>query len=290
MKQNIILILAVLFLSACSSISVDDGVMRTESGEPLNTYYNEETGQEILNVHDPHVHNKILNKELHRHTGVETTLSVATTGNGTEYIINVVSAVGFNVGDYLHIENGDVEPTQSQIISILGNALTLDRKIDLAHPIGTNVDSSILNIASLSGSLVSPVIYWVQPTINETWHLERILFSMVHGSGGDLGLFGDLNVLTNGVIIRVKNNGTYRTFTNWKSNADMKNDVFDVDFDTRSGGGGSYGTSGRGTFMKMGSIVKLDGNTNDRLEILIQDDITDLDLFILKAQGHIEED
>ena len=66
---------------------------------------NEEIGsiKGALNVHDADVHNDLVNKSFHTHEGVTTTLAEATTGDGTEYQITVVNAVGFAVDDYLHI-------------------------------------------------------------------------------------------------------------------------------------------------------------------------------------------
>ena len=65
----------------------------------------------------------------------------------------------------------------------------------------------------------------------------------------------------------------------------MKLDMFDVDFDTRSGGGGTYGTSGRGSFTKMNSNLVLNGSTGDYLEVLIQDNLSTLNSFSINAQG-----
>lgn len=241
-----------------------------------------------LDVHDKHVHTVVLNKEIHLHTVTSTTLTVATSGSGSEYTITVASTVGFAVNDFLHIENGYAEYTHPKITGIAGNVFTLDRRIDLAHPIGSTVTKAILDMSTTAGTIAAPVEYWVEPPAGEVWHIHRILFSMVHGTAGDLGLFGNLTALPNGVLLRAKRNGQYATLTNWKTNSDMKTDMFDIEFDTRSGGGGSYGTSGRGSFDKTGAILRLDGDTSDRFEIYIQDDITALTLFTMKAQGHLE--
>ena len=113
---------------------------------------------------------------------------------------------------------------------------------------------------------------------------------MTHGTAGDLGLFGNLSPLTNGVTVRVKINGKYGTFTNWKTNADIKDDMFDVEFDSRAGGQGNFGTSGRGSFNKTGSVLRLDAATNDRFEVYVQDTLTGqgLSTWTLKVQGHPE--
>jgi hypothetical protein len=111
---------------------------------------------------------------------------------------------------------------------------------------------------------------------------------MTHGSAGDLGLFGNLAALTNGVLLRAKINGNYGTLTNWKTNANIKTDMFDVVFDNRSGGGGTWGTTGRGTFREAGAVLRLDGDTADQFELYVQDDLTTLLTFTMKVQGHLE--
>jgi len=241
-----------------------------------------------IDTHDAHVHHEIINKEFNRHTATTTTLAVATVGDGTEYQIEVVDASSFSAGDNIHVGNGEHEITHPKIISIATNVITLDRRLDLAHSIGTSIIKAVLDIRSLAGTLVSPVEYWVAPPEGEVWHLMRILFSMSHGTAGDLGKFGGIAALTNGLFMRAKTSGSFGTVTNWKTNENIKTDMFDLAFDTRSGGGGAYGTSCRGTFFKTGAIVRLDGDEGDRLSIFIQDDLTGLDSFTMKAQGHIE--
>jgi hypothetical protein len=259
------------------------------SGNPLSSYYQSSTGDYALNTHAVDVHNAIVNSYLHFHTATETTLAVATVGDGTEYQITVASAVGFAIGDDIHIGDGVTERTHPRIINILGAVLTLDRRLDKAHAIGTPVEKVYLDMSINAGTLAAPIVYWTGPAAGEVWHLTRIILALVHGTAGDLGLFGNLTALTNGVVVRVRSNNAYILYTNWKTAADIKMDMYDVEFDTRSGGGGSYGTSGRGTFTRSGAVLRLDGAQGDRLEVMIQDDVTALDFFGVKAQGHLED-
>jgi len=241
-----------------------------------------------LNTHDADVHNIVINKLLHQHAATATTLSVATVGDGTEYQLTFTSVVGFAAGDYLHIGGTPTETTHAKILAIVGNVVTLDRRIDFAHTTGTSVAKAVVNMASQIGTLATPQEYFIAPSAGEVWHLTRLLFSMTSSSNGDLGTFSGIPALTNGVLLKVRINGQYGTFSNWKTNADIKADMFDVEFDTRAGGGGTYGVSGRGTFTAAGAIVRLDGDTNDRVEVYIQDDLTGVNEFTMKLQGHTE--
>ena len=241
-----------------------------------------------LNIHDADVHNIIIDRYLHEHTATQTTLTVATVGDGTEYTITVASATGFVIGDYIHINTTSFETTHPVITGIAGNVFTLDRRLDVAHSIGDTITKAVIDMSSQAGTMAAPIIYEAWPEPGVTWHLTRILFEMTHGTAGDLGLFGNLASLGNGVVLRARINGQHGTLTNWKANSEIKTDMFDVVFDTRSGGGGTFGTSGRGTFTEAGAVLKLDGDNDDRFQVLIQDDITALSSFSMKCQGHIE--
>jgi hypothetical protein len=76
---------------------------------------------------------------------------------------------------------------------------------------------------------------------------------------------------------------------NVKDNSDIKNNMYDVDFNTRSSGGGTYGTTGRGSIkIGTGAVPKLNANNGDYFEILVQDDLSSMTSFRMKVQGHIE--
>lgn len=244
-----------------------------------------------INVHDADVHDEIFSRYLHLHDeSVQSTLAVATVGDGTEYVITLADATDFNTTDYLHINTTTVETTHPRIISKDGNVLTLDRRIDSAHEIGDAITKAILDISNtaVAGTMANPHIFEVIPESDEVLDIYRMLISIIHDSAGDLSKFGNLPALTNGIIIRTKKNGAYSTWSNWKTNADIKNDMYDLAFDDRAGGQGSYSTSGRGSFNKTGGLIRIDGETNDRFELLVQDDIRGLDFFGIKVQGHFD--
>lgn len=258
------------------------------AGNPLASYTHPITGESALDVHVADVHNTVINQYIHQHTATTTTLAVASSVG--DYQITLADATGFSVGDYIHVNTSSIETTHPKVTAIATNTLTLDRRLDKAHLIGDEVIKVIIDMAltGQTGTMASPQIYFAGPPAGQVWHITRILFSMVHGTAGDLGLFGNLAALTNGVVVRAYVSGNYGTLTNWKTSADMKTDMFDVEFDSRSGGGGVYGTSGRGTFTRTGAVVRLDGDLGDQLQIMVQDDITALNFFGMKMQGHLE--
>lgn len=241
-----------------------------------------------INVHDADIHRKIVNEYFHNHTGVTDTLAVAVTAG--EYTITVTNGTLFTIGNYIQISNGLIEATFPQIKNIVGNILTLDRPLDNGFAIGNNVEEVLVDMNVLGTQLV-PVSFKMIPNQNEKWHIVRFLLSITHPTAGDLGLFGDLPKLTYPVLLRQYDGelNTYVTFTAWNANSDIKDDVYDVDFNVRSGGGGTYGTTARGSLRTgTGAIARLDGSKGDYLEMLIQSDLTLLTSFRFKAQGHLE--
>lgn len=253
-------------------------------GRPINSLGG------AIDVHVADIHSSIINQHIHQNTGISTTLAAAAAVN--DYQVTVSDTTGFTLNDYIRLDTSFVEPTHLKIVGVAGNVLTLDRRLDKAHIVGDEVRKVIIDMALSGqpvGTLAAPQKYIEGPPSGEIWHITRLLFTMVHGTAGDLGLFGNLPALTNGVLLRTKVGSQYGTLTNWKTNADIKTDMFDVHFDVRSGGQGSYGTSGRGTFAETGAVLRLNGSQGDQFEVYIQDDIRALGFFAMKIQGHIEE-
>lgn len=264
-------------------INIYPGVMSynpaTQAMEPVHSLKN------ALNVHDADVHNSIVNKHVHQHTATATTLA---SGSAIDaYQIELTSVVGFVVGDYVHIDTTTVETTHPQIRSIVGTTVTLDRRLDRAHFAGDAVIKVIINMALQNGSMAAPQEYWMGPEAGEVFHVTRLLFAASHDAVSDLSTFLGIPALANGLLLRVKVGGVYDTLANWKTNADIKADLYDLEFDVRKD---KYGTSGRGNFKDAGSVIRLDGALGDRVEIYIQDTMTGLGLnvFTMKMQGHIE--
>jgi len=257
-------------------------------GEPIGSLRN------AINIHDADVHDVPVNELFHRHTGVDTTIAVATVA-GVTTTIQVVDGSAFADGDPIQIEQTvdgvtTIEVTFPTIISGgTTNTLVLDRPLDFAFGITATVEVVSTNIA-VDGS-VTPVSFKLIPDGDQEWHVVRFLLGMVHASAGDDSKFGDITGgLTNGCVLRGYNGAAdqFRTFTNWKTNFDIKMDMYNLP-NTDKAGAGNYGTNGRGSIRDgTGAVPKLDGATGSYLELLIQDDLTDLIKFNLKGQGHIE--
>lgn len=243
-----------------------------------------------IDVHIADVHNIPVNDFFHRHTATQTTLTAATVSGDTQ--LEVADSTGFVVGDLVHLgaTNEYLEPRHPIITDVPDiNTIVLDGPIHNIFAIGTPVIKAVANLASLNGTLAAPISYKYFTGISRVEHITRILISMTHDSLGADDLFGGITALLNGIHFRSSISGQFGVFTNWKSNGDIKLDMFDVEYSVKSGPG-DFGTNGRGSFSRIGVVVRLDSAQSDFIELLVQDVMvgTGLSDLRIKAQGHVE--
>ncbi len=133
-------------------------------GNPITSYTGPTgEGPRSLNVHQPDIHDKFIDRYFHRHVAPTTTLAVAVSGDGSENQITVVDPAGFVVTDYVHFNTGSFETTHPVIVAIAGPVFTLDRRLDNAHSVGDTVEKAVINMASLAGTPAAPVEYFIGP-------------------------------------------------------------------------------------------------------------------------------
>jgi hypothetical protein len=244
-----------------------------------------------LNVHQSDVHRFIVNRHFSTPKGTSTTLTVASVVG--DITISVADTAGFVAsaggipGSSITI-NDVGEPNGAVVTAITSpgapGVIQLDRPLDNAHANGTVIDIVEENIAAVNGTLASPIIYSMGPPSGEIWHILRMLLSSTFSSASDDSKFGNQTALTNGLVIRQQISGVFHTITNWKSNADMKRDMFDLP-DTSKSGGGLFGINGRWTFKNVDFVPELIGDNGDTIQILSQDALS-LSTLELHAQGH----
>lgn len=242
--------------------------------------------REVLNINSAWVHRKIVNETFFRKTGVQSDLAVAASAGDT--IVTVVDGSIFTVGHETKACNGNLQESGLLSITVINvNAITLDRPITNDYPIGTPICEVTSNMA-VTGTLAAPVSFKITPPDLTVWQITRYLLSIVDNSTMDDGLFGSLPSLINGVTLRATTTaGRTVSFGNWKNNGDIKLDMYDVEYSDKAPAG-EYGLRGRWTFTKAEVISEIDGSDPlQNMEILIQDDLTDLTSFRMRAQGRV---
>lgn len=198
--------------------------------------------------------------------------------------ITVADTTGAVVGECINIRE-DVYFFQAIIQSIVGNVITFNAFIDYPFTTEASVCFAEWNMA-VDGS-VTPVIFTICPPANATWDLTRIIGNITDSSAMDDGLFGGTPSLSNGVILRVSDGYDKNIFI-VSDNGGFTERAYDARYSDKAPAG-LYGFSFRRTFAgqnKNGVVIRLDGSTNDQLQLIIQDDLTDLVKFACVAQGH----
>lgn len=243
-----------------------------------------------LDVHDADPHRNVYNQYLHFDTA--TTTNPATAISAGANVIDFVSVAGFAVGNSIKIENGNVEPTFSQIVDITGNLVTLDIPTVWDHPTTATITLIVINLADATitagASPTTPAIATSHIPIDQVVHVTNMSIVMTDDAAMDFTKFGGIPALTNGCVLRAQTDGLIANFTNWKTNGDLDSDAFPVRYQTKSGGGG-YGLSAIYNIKEsVEAIVYLNGAIGDRFEYLVQDPLGALSSLSIKLQGHYE--
>lgn len=216
-------------------------------------------------------------------------LSIATVIN--DHTIVVTDATDLSIGDIILIaENGTISKSQFFLIkSIATNTLTVNAPIDVIFTTSAVVLKVTVNMG-VDGSSTSQ-IFSLYNGGNIPIDITRIILKMITTTAPDLGKFGDLDTLTNGLVLRKKMiDGTYHTISVWRNNSEIALSTYDLTI-YEAAKHGVYGVAGRMSFAGMdkhGVVIRLE--QHESLEAVIQDDISDLIDFKIMAEGHYTDE
>lgn len=217
-----------------------------------------------------------------------TTLSVAASVDDLD--ITVTSAVGINDGDYTGIFSTVTDRFYAgTVLSQAGNVLTMDTPIDSEFPIGATVGTGIRDMA-VDGSATTQVfgLRGADPGIDITVDITRIIIQMTTSNPTEFTMFGDIiGGLTRGIVMR-RVDGSTQNYFNIKVNSEIANIAFDFNTLEQAKPSGVNGIVSRLTFAgqnKMGVVSRIGPGEN--LEVLIQDDLTQLLSFTLIFEGSV---
>lgn len=250
----------------------------------------ESNGGVPVNIQDQH--SRALDLNFIMATGAPTALAAPTIVD--TYTITVDDTTGFVDGTHIGIFSG-VEGEGNfffagQIGAPVGNVITLDTPMDIVYVIGSNVlpTTRDMNVDGTTRKIfqVGPVGVATGVEVDIT----RIAGYLEDATSMDDALFGGIDALAKGIVLR-KNNGIIQNYWNAKSNGELALICGkDLDYTTKSPAG-FFGARFRSSYAgqeKHGVTIRLE--PADTLEILIQDDLTDLTAFRMIAQGHIVTD
>jgi hypothetical protein len=210
-----------------------------------------------------------------------------------DYSFDVDDVTDFVVGQYLSIFNIAANRFfLGTILTISDPTITVDTPMDFAYPVGSFVTGGDRNM-NVDGS-GTPIIFGLrntEETIGSSFDITRVLFSCTTATSVDMSKFGDIvGGLTNGIVLR-KKDGTYKNIFNVKTNLGLANIMYDFTiYDKDNPAQGQDGFTGRLTFASPGKIgVTIRLAPGEDLQLIIQDDLTDLTIFSMIAEGHIVE-
>ena len=218
-----------------------------------------------------------------------TTLSVTAVVNA--YTITVAATTGFVAGCTVAITTQTGYYFGRQIGAVAGNVITLDTPIDIAYPAGSTCFPASRNMA-VNGA-VTPQIFQIGPVGVATGFavdIVRVNGYIQDDTAADDSLFGGIAALSRGIVLR-KNNGVLQNFWNAKTNGELSLICASDLYYTGKAPAGSVGIRWRNTFAgteKHGVTVRLE--PGEILELIVQDNLTGLEVFEAMAQGHFVTD
>ena len=200
--------------------------------------------------------------------------------------ITLVGGHGVVAGNFIGFKE-DSHFFESQVINVATNVITLDQPLDYAFTSAaspSHVHDPNMNVDGSS----TTAIYHVTPPAGQIWDITRLIFVIEDDSAMDTAKFGGMNALTNGVVLRM-HNGIIKNIFNVKTNGELASRSYDLVYDDKAPAG-VFGLRCRTTFAgqsKRGVTIRLYGDSGDELQLLIQDNLTDLLFFRAIVQGHV---
>jgi len=134
-------------------------------------------------------------------------------------------------------------------------------------------------------------IFYLQPPAGEIYRISRMMVTVEDSTGMQAQEYGNLgNALAEGVVVRVQDDsGLKLNITNGfpvKTNAEWAKYCFDVELKTW--GAGDELLAVRWTFLKTGQFIRLDGDKNERIEVVLSDNLAGLVHHFFHVQGYKE--
>ena len=131
----------------------------------------------------------------------------------------------------------------------------------------------------------TPVTFKIAPAEGDTLRVARVMIYVEDNGTFDSDKWGNGVVLANGFNFKHKKGDVTTDLLAFgiTSSGEMASICHDIDH--RSFGTGNEFVSFRWTFTKAGATLDLDGNSGDELQVVVNDDMTDLVKMYVMAQG-----
>lgn len=157
-------------------------------------------------------------------------------------------------------------------------------------PIYSNLAGSggRINVNEAGGTLGTPLIYKYEPISGHNAHINRMIVHIADGGNLDGGTYGDIPVLTNGLLIGVFDTATDELDTDLtngvpiRKNSDWSKLCYDMRIDNVGGIADSYITA-RWTFTLDGQMLTV--STNQYFGVHARDNMAGLSAHYFSVRG-----
>jgi hypothetical protein len=228
-------------------------------------------------------HTPIVDLYLHKHLGNMTLASNTSIGDTT---LSLAVSHDVSSGECICLKESD-RFYQGQATSVFSvNNISLDTPLDYAYTTAATASRTNKNM-NVDGSGTTQIFH-VKPPVGVSWDITRIMFYIQDGTAMDTSTFGGIAALANGIVLR-KKDGTYKNIFNAKSNGDITARCDESEYDVDRAPADKFGFRAQRRFGGVGNngvTIRLNDSDGDELEVLVQDNLTGLEIFNVIAQGH----
>jgi hypothetical protein len=228
-------------------------------------------GQKLSAVEIQDQYSAVVNMRLHRDLGSATLSSAVSTG---DTIINLVAGHGASAGELLYLIEGGIF-FESEILSVDVNAITLDRPVCRDFTTNATVTRADDEMA-VDGSSDPVTFHALPPAGIPGWDVMQLSLNILDATDMDDGKFGGITALTKGILLRKKLDSLgYENVGNAKTNGVLSL-LCDGEYSEKAPAG-QYGFAAKCRFRtNAGVTIRLRASHSEELELVVQDDLTDL--------------
>lgn len=204
------------------------------------------------------------------------------------YDVNLTSGHGLIVGDQFSIiqDNGIQQILFGVVLGVNGDTITMDTPVPYNFTVAESLAFESIEEMRVDGS-TTPQVFSVENPFSESADITRMMFHITDNSAMDDALFGGINSLTRGIVLRKRLlNGDYVNIVNIKNNGQFGEVAFDKNYDPKAPSG-VFGLTVRLTFAgqdKHGVAIRI--KQGEAIEVVVQDDLTGLVSFTTMVEGH----
>jgi len=188
------------------------------------------------------------------------------------------------IGDVINIYNG-YDLFQAKITSLNSTHYKFTPVIDKVFAASDSYYECGPTDMSVLGTITNPVIYSIHPPEKVNWQIKTNIVNFIDNSPMDGSMFGSQSALTNGFLIRRKD-GIYENLFMIYNNNGFTNRGYKF-VSIPKAPSGSYTSTFNLQFNDIyGTIIQLNGSSNDMFQNVIYDDLRSQERIVSAIGGH----